>query len=236
MKELEEFINKIIGKYEKSADALIYESSMNIKKSQVELDEEIESLKQKASSLLHDMRIENANKYKEMFNQGITEEQKEELEQLGINKTPECQFAKYGFEVPEFEGEILKELSDHNGKKYFIGYSIDVRVGIAYPYPKTWTEDGKCFNDDDIKIDGFDLTPIKKPWYEYESNIGKLIIDIANNSGLYIFDSLKFDKDINRNILVGFSIADMKIKRLANICGFRLATKEEVLSLYKEEK
>lgn len=165
---------------------------------------------------LPNVSIENANKYKEMFNQGITDEQKEELEQLGINKTPECQFAKFGFEAPEFEGEILKELSDHNGKKYFIGYSIDVREGIGFPYPKTWTEDGKCFNDDDIKIDGFDLTPIKKPWYEDESNFPCLALDTKHDVWTVLYrKSEVINSDEER---------------------YELATKEEVLSLYKEEK
>lgn len=236
MKELEEFINKIILKYEKSADALIYESSTNTKKSQVELDEEIESLKQKASSLLHDMRIENANKYKEMFNQGITDEQKEELERLGINKAPECQFAKYGFEVPEFEGEIVKELSDHNGKKYFMGYSIDAREGISFPYPKTWTEDGKCFNDDDIKIDGFDLTPIKKPWYQ---EIDKLTLIYWSNKN--DISNEEFEMLVDKYILFNNSaprLINSKTHDYINIneVNFRHATKEEALSLYKEEK
>lgn len=206
MKELEEFINKIIGKYEKSADALIYESSMNIKKSQVELDEEIESLKQKASSLLHDMRIENANKYKEMFNQGLSDEQKEELEQLGINKAPECQFAKYGFEVPEFQCEIFAERDN-----LLIGYARE--GGTGSNIENIWHKDGSS-----VLTDGeFDLTPIKKPWYEDESNFPKAMVDDSLDSKRFF---LSQNKD---NYLHAVS------------CGHRHATKEEALSLYKDK-
>ena len=73
----------------------------------------------------------------------------------------ECQFAKYGFEKPDFECVILTKIKDE-----FIGYIIkqDTRkqdIVIA----TTWSEDGVAYlgSKRDIK---YDLPPIKKPWYE----------------------------------------------------------------------
>lgn len=184
-----------------------------------ELDEEIESLKQKASSLLHDMRIENANKYKEMFNQGITDDQKEELEQLGINKAPECQFAKYGFEVPEFECEIYTIKDDFQ----IIGSVL--KSGDWYPV--SWdSKDGIIYNFPTGNSDDFNLTPIKKPWYEDESNKGKLITNK--------YDEVRKIQYISNNKVATHqqNLYEDAIK----VDEWRLLEKEEVLSLYKEEK
>lgn len=78
-----------------------------------------------------------------------------------VEPTEECQFAKYGFEKPDFECVILTKIKDE-----FIGYIIkqDTRkqdIVIA----TTWSEDGIAYlgSKRDIK---YDLPPIKKPWYE----------------------------------------------------------------------
>ena len=68
----------------------------------------------------------------------------------------ECQFAKYGFEKPDFDCTILTKVKDE-----FIGYIVKQDIIIA----TTWSEDGIAYlgSKRDIK---YDLPPIKKPWYE----------------------------------------------------------------------
>ena len=69
----------------------------------------------------------------------------------------ECQFAKYGFEKPNFECEILKEYDDH-------------LVGAVYQNEKyfgtSWTKEGTCLQTKGFGYINMNLTPIKKPWYE----------------------------------------------------------------------
>ncbi len=85
-----------------------------------------------------------------------------EPEETTIEATiEECQFAKYGFEKPDFECVILTKIKDE-----FIGYIIkqDIRkqdIVIA----TTWSEDGIAYlgSKRDRK---YDLPPIKRPWYE----------------------------------------------------------------------
>ena len=84
-----------------------------------------------------------------------------EPEETTIEATiEECQFAKHGFEKPDFECVILTKVKDE-----FIGYIIgqditkqDIIIGT------TWSEDGIAYlgSKRDRK---YDLTPIKKPWY-----------------------------------------------------------------------
>lgn len=69
----------------------------------------------------------------------------------------ECNFAKYGFEKPDFECEILKEYDDH-------------LVGAVYQNEKyfgtSWNKQGTCLQTKGFGYINMDLTPIKKPWYE----------------------------------------------------------------------
>lgn len=69
----------------------------------------------------------------------------------------ECQFAKYGFEKPNFECEILKEYYDH-------------LVGVVYQneayFGTSWTKKGTCLQTKGFGYTNMNLTPIKKPWYE----------------------------------------------------------------------
>lgn len=67
----------------------------------------------------------------------------------------ECQFAKYGFEKPYFECVILGEVDN-----MFIGY---VRMHNKKVYPPHWYKNG-CRELGEGNI--WNLTPIKKPWYE----------------------------------------------------------------------
>jgi hypothetical protein len=72
-----------------------------------------------------------------------------------VLQEPECQFAKYGFEKPDFECAILGEVDD-----IFIGY---VRIRDKQVYPTHWYKNG-CRNINEGNI--WNLKPIKKPWYE----------------------------------------------------------------------
>ena len=69
----------------------------------------------------------------------------------------ECQFEKYGFEKPDFKGEILKEYDDH-------------LVGAVYQNEKyfgtSWNKQGTCLQTKGFGYINMDLTAIKKPWYE----------------------------------------------------------------------
>lgn len=127
----------------------------------------------------------------------------------------ECQFAKYGFEKPDFECEIL-------------GEKFNALVGWAskdnFPFEAVlWSKKGITSLN---RQSHYNLTPIKKLWYEDESNFPCLVkwIDSDNNT---LFDTVK-------------SYENGKLKGNVDEYFFpnmvELATKEEVLSLYKEEK
>ena len=73
-----------------------------------------------------------------------------------VNLKSECQFAKYGFEKPDFECAILTKV-----KNEFIGYIISQNVIIA----TTWYEYGSAYLGNKRSIE-YDLIPIEKPWYE----------------------------------------------------------------------
>lgn len=150
---------------------------------------------------------------------GFTENITEEIKQENI---PKNNFKEFGFEA-DFEGEILKEIYDHNNKKYYIGYSIDVRKEISFPYPKTWTEDGKCWNDDDINMEDFDLTHIKKPWYETPNQFKVMML----KEDLGWYPNIFYSEDYLKA-----GINEMKVTEGKE---WRYASKEEIYSLYQGE-
>lgn len=129
-------------------------------------------------------------------------------------------FKDYGFEA-DFEGEILKEVKDCRNQKYYIGYSIDIREGLGYPYPKAWLSSGACIDDDNNIVEDFSLKPIKKEWYENPNNFPCLIRQI----------NCVYDESIEDDFLILRNIEDY------NKFGgdYRHATKEEVLSLLVKE-
>lgn len=122
-------------------------------------------------------------------------------------------FKDYGFEA-DFEGEILKEVKDCRNQKYYIGYSIDIREGLGYPYPKAWLSSGACIDDDNNIVEDFSLKPIKKEWYENPDN----------------FPCLVFSSKIN-----DFMVLDRPLVPLKLNDEFRPVTKEEVLTLLVKE-
>ena len=120
----------------------------------------------------------------------------------------------YEFEKPDFECELLKVLFDHNNKAYIIGYSLDVRKELGYPYPKTWTIDGKCYDDDDTLDGDFNLTPIKPKWYEDESNFPALLI---TNSGSDEFYIETFPLSAGTKVLIETKRLGLANKRRSNV-------------------
>lgn len=126
----------------------------------------------------------------------------------------DCQFAKYGFEVPEFEAELYYK--DKFGCIYGLvdGFSFMFDTdGTAYNSDKT---------DEELNLQ-YNLTPIKKPWYEDESNFPCVV----KNTHTGIFQIMRKSNN---------SIQCIHTLQTYNPKNYRLATKEEVLSLFKEEK
>lgn len=122
-------------------------------------------------------------------------------------------FYDYGF-VGDFKGEILKEVDG-----IYIGYIID-----NVPVPVSIDKDGDIFNSDGTPHN-LCLAIVKKKWYEDESNFPCWIID--NNGDINTIEkaySLKgadyYSKNCDTSYHGGY---------------YRLATKEEVMSLYCEE-
>lgn len=74
-----------------------------------------------------------------------------------INLKLECPFAKYGFEVPDFNCIILAKVGS-----WLIGYT---QKGSMAPVPAMWFEHtGESSGSSNLKVPN--LTPIKQPWYE----------------------------------------------------------------------
>ena len=71
-------------------------------------------------------------------------------------------FSEYGF-TADFEGEILKEV---DGK--YVGYVKSRQLRIVYGV--VWFKDGECSDM------GYNLTPIKKEWYDVPTNYPAMLI------------------------------------------------------------
>lgn len=180
--------------------------------------------------------------------ESLTDEQKEELEQLGINKNSEgvpndvtsddlvglqtrkkeCQFAKYGFEKPEFNCEILGEVDN----KLLIGYYVEEYPRVKEPQKIPCfflKKTGNCYKGAGISNSKYNLKPLKKEWYEDKSSRFKLFV--LNDDSFKILHWWYKDKK-------ELDCIDVKTgnKQTISVEKTRLATKKEVLSLYKESK
>lgn len=113
-------------------------------------------------------------------------------------------FNKHGFETPEFAGELLKEVCG-----VFIGYII--QDGSIYPVK--WEKHGR---ERSIGNSKFNLIPIKKHWYEDESNFPVLLKAIKSDNYVSMRSKENYLDYINSG-------------------NWRPATKEEVLSLLIKE-
>lgn len=136
-------------------------------------------------------------------------------------ETEENSFNKFGFETPDFEGEILKEVYD-----LYIGYVVSKDNDAI---PVQWSVLGTCYDSNGQYLSDYNLMFISKPWYENEDNIGKLLIKKDTNL-FFIFIGY-----IENN----FATIDLRngIKcTFENYIDLRPATEEEVLNLVVKEK
>lgn len=130
----------------------------------------------------------------------------------------ECQFTKYGFEKPEFECEIFAEKDN-----MLIGYARE--GGTGSNVETMWQKDGcSVFTEGE-----FDLTPLKKEWHDVlDWSKGVAIIDTDTNK----FHGVAYHRYKNTVETYRGEVLCQDIT-----CDeWRLATKEEVLNLYKEVK
>lgn len=133
-------------------------------------------------------------------------------------------FKDFGF-TGDFEGEILKEVDE-----YYIGYiKWDDNI-----YTCCWTEPGNCemtlmekgssFDTCSAWQSEYNLTPIKKEWYENPDNFPCLITIESGGMVLvhYQVDGISYDyRDNSYNLING---------------SWKLATKAELMSLYYKEE
>lgn len=87
---------------------------------------------------------------------GTCEESINIVDNSSNNKSKEDMFKQYGFEVPDFDCTILAEV-DHN----YVGYITDSNAVIAL----SWSFNGTGYVGITYNPK-YNLTPIKKPWYE----------------------------------------------------------------------
>lgn len=118
-------------------------------------------------------------------------------------------FTKNGFETPiGWEGEILKEY-DNN----FVGGAIATRHDKEESVSVVWDKEGIVKNGNPR----YNLTPIKKAWYEDESNFPCIVVDANNNmeicSNIDYFNSV-FKKEIELNNEVYRLATDEEIDKL----------------------
>lgn len=119
-------------------------------------------------------------------------------------------FNKFGFETPEFEGEILKKI-----KYGLIGCVDSINGYMAIE----WNEHGTSFYGEK-RMEAYNLTPLKKPWYENEDK----------------FPCLCYLKSIDQNIESFEVLSDInEYKSYNKKFTVRPATKEEVLKLVVDE-
>lgn len=87
-------------------------------------------------------------------------------------------FEEYGF-TADFEGEILKEGNNGHLNQIYSGYiKTKTETIIAM-----WNNNGF-----DIFSSGYNLTPIKKEWYEDEDNFPRIVVceKVCEGNGLYV--------------------------------------------------
>lgn len=147
---------------------------------------------------IFDSNIIDYEKYKQIEldennNFVYVEKEEEFIDESSLNiieKEPneENSFTKYGFEVPtDFEGEILKKVGS-----WLIGY---VKNGNQAPMPCMWFE-----HDGSSSLVSYNLSPIKKPWYETckfpclitSDNYGCVWVHYYNNGYVYDYRDSKY--------------------------------------------
>lgn len=125
----------------------------------------------------------------------------------------------YEFEKPEFGCEFWK-IGSINNLQYSIIGSVEMYGCTNLVY---WNFDGKCHQGNGYFINEWNLTQIKKEWYEDETNFPALLI---KNYGT------EEKPDYDYGLIMNASSYIVQVEEN----GWRLATKEEVESLYYEGK
>ncbi len=88
---------------------------------------------------------------------GTCEESIEPIDNLSNSKSKEDMFKQYGFEVPDFECTILTKVKDE-----YVGYYVTNNKAII---ALSWSSNGSSYIETTYNPN-YNLTPIKKPWYE----------------------------------------------------------------------
>ena len=90
----------------------------------------------------------------------------QELDDMLNNKSKEDMFKQYGFEVPNFDCELLGIVSGPYKKDKFVVGTI--KKGIFNNCPHMWSiKYGTCYTSSIASnMYDYNLTPIKQPWYE----------------------------------------------------------------------
>mgnify|MGYP006995583509 CR=1 FL=1 len=121
----------------------------------------------------------------------------------------------YEFEKPSFECELLKVVDELNSQ-CIIGYTFKNNRVLA----TKWHIDG-CEMFTGTFSQNVDLTPIAKPWYENEANFPALVT--KDGDTFQVWQKHFFER-----------MLESMLDDFAN--GWRLATKQEVDSLYYQDK
>ena len=113
------------------------------------------------STLFHEHKFEEINADLFIRTNGTCVESIDIVDNSSNNKSKEDIFKQYGFEVPDFECEILKYFEHDNT---LVGY-YKTKDGTVYA--ESWHSLNGRADSGDNKYDmQVHLTPIKKPWYE----------------------------------------------------------------------
>lgn len=118
---------------------------------------------------------------------GTCEEPVELVDNLSNSKSKEDMFKQYGFQVPNFECELLGVVSSPYEKNQFVVGVI--KKGIFNNCPHMWDiKYGTCYTSSIASnMYDYNLTPIKKPWYE-TCKFPVLLNDEGNN--LFVLHTL----------------------------------------------
>ena len=105
---------------------------------------------------------------------GTCEESIDIVDNLSNNKSKEDMFKQYGFEVPDFDCVILTKVNND-----YVGYYVtDNKVIIAL----SWSSNGSGYIGTTYNPE-YNLTPVKRPWYE-TCKFPVLVSDTDNNTFL----------------------------------------------------
>ncbi len=120
-------------------------------------------------------------------------------------------FEDYGFRG-DFKGEIFKEVKGNGrtGTKRFLGHALN---GEGVSYPCIWEEWGECTFCTSSKTTKYQLTPIKKKWYEIEENFPCVVIKETSNVAHIVYAHNKVENTLKTE---SFSISPYSVRPATN--------------------